>query len=56
MKKEAKKKMAALTSEMYTLQGHLDCLSKRIKTVESGREKATPSATPTPDIEMEVVD
>ena len=56
MKKEAKQKMAALTSEMSTLQGHLDCLNKRIKTVESGREKATPSASPTPDIEMEVVD
>ena len=58
MKKETKKKMAALATEMYHLQGHLDCLNKRIKTVESGREKATatPSVSPTPDIEMEVVD
>ena len=30
MRKEAKKKMAALTSELSTLQGHLDCLNKRI--------------------------
>ena len=56
MKRETKKKMAALATEMYNLQGHLDCLNKRIKTVESGREKAAPSVSPTPDIEMEVVD
>ena len=56
MRKEAKKKMAALTSELSTLQGHLDCLNKRIKTVESSRENDTPSASPPEDFEMEVVD
>ena len=55
MRKETKKKLAVLATEMHNLQGHLDCLNKRIKTVESGKEKATPSVSPTPDIEMEVV-
>ena len=56
MRKETKNKMAVLATEMCHLQGHLDCLNKRIKTVQSDKGKASTSTSPTPDIEMEVVD
>ena len=56
MRKETKNKLAVLATEMYHLQGHLDCLNKRIKTVQSDKGKASTSTSPTPDIEMEVVD
>ena len=56
MRKETKNKMAVLATEMYHLQGHLDCLNKRIKTVQSDKGKASTSTSPSPDIEMEVVD
>ena len=56
MRKETKNKMAVLATEMYHLQGNLDCLNKRIKTVQSDKGKASTSTSPSPDIEMEVVD
>ena len=56
MRRETKDKLAVLATEMCHLQGHLDCLNKRIKTVQSDKAKASTSTSPTPDIEMEVVD
>ena len=56
MRKETKNKLAVLATEMCHLQGHLDCLNKRIKTVQSDKGKTSTSTSPTPDIEMEVVD
>ena len=56
MRRETKNKLAELATEMCHLQGRLECLNKRIKTVQSDKGKVSTSTSPTPDIEMEVVD
>ena len=56
MRRETKNKLAELATEMCHLQGRLECLNKRIKAVQSDKGKVSTSTSPTPDIEMEVVD
>ena len=56
MKRETKNELAELATKMCHLQGRLECLNKRIKTVQSDKGKVSTSSSPTPDIEMEVVD
>ena len=56
MKRETKNELAELATKMCHLQGRLECLNKRIKTVQSDKGNVSTSSSPTPDIEMEVVD
>ena len=56
MQREASANVATLTTQLTTARAYLSRINKRLKTMQSGQETDTPSASPSGDVEMERMD
>ena len=56
MQREASANVATLTTQLTTARAYLSFINKRLKTMQAGQETDTPSASPSGDAEMELMD